>query len=97
MGQSTPGEQNLEVNHTHFILLDDGTLRHYNTGDYRTRLTKTISNGHGNQVLPVPIVTLLFEGGEDSIRSIYNDLRKNIPVVIVNVRNFILKLFFTID
>jgi hypothetical protein len=34
----------------------------------------------------VPIVTLLFEGGEDSVRSIYHDLRRNIPVIIINVR-----------
>lgn len=36
--------------------------------------------------IEVPSVTILFEGGEDSIRSIYNDLRRNIPIVIVNVR-----------
>ena len=31
----------------------------------------------------VPAVTLLFEGGEDSVRSVYNDLRRNIPVIII--------------
>ena len=37
--------------------------------------------------LPVPIVTLLFEGGEDSIKTIYHDLRENISVIIINVRS----------
>ncbi len=86
--QSRPGDRNLEMNHTHFILLDDGTIRHYGIGDYRSRLTNTIANGRTKQSLPVPAVTLLFEGGEDSIRSIYNDLRRNIPVIIVHVSSF---------
>ncbi|CAF2673374.1 unnamed protein product [Rotaria sp. Silwood2] len=72
------------MNHTHFILLDDGTLQSYNIGDYRTRLAKTIANGRAKQNLPIPIVSVLFEGGEDSIRSIYNDLRRNIPIIIIN-------------
>jgi hypothetical protein len=40
------------MNHTHFILLDDGTLRHYEIGDYRTRLVKTIANKRIGQALP---------------------------------------------
>ncbi|CAF4529344.1 unnamed protein product, partial [Rotaria sp. Silwood2] len=72
------------MNHTHFILLDDGTLQSYNIGDYRTRLAKTIANGRAKQNLPIPIVSVLFEGGEDSIRSIYNALRRNIPIIIIN-------------
>lgn len=51
--QSRPGgDQNLEMNHTHFILLDDGTIRHYDIGDYRTRLTNTIANDRTKQTLP---------------------------------------------
>jgi len=40
------------MNHTHFILLDDGTIRHYEIGDYRSRLTNTIANGSTKQALP---------------------------------------------
>lgn len=61
MNQSRPGEQNLEMNHTNFILLDDGTLRHYEIGDYRTRLTKTIANGRAKQVLPGIFEYCIFE------------------------------------
>ncbi|CAF0946556.1 unnamed protein product [Adineta steineri] len=84
VNQWRAGEQSLEMNHTHFLLLDDGTIRYFDIGDYRTRLVKTIAHKHTNQTLPIPIVTLLFEGGEDSIRSIYNDLRRNIPIIIIN-------------
>jgi len=31
------GQQDLEPNHTHFLLLDDGTYYKYESGDYRTR------------------------------------------------------------
>ncbi len=51
MNQSRPDGQNLEMNHTHFILLDNGIIRNYDIGDYLTRLTKTIANGYAKQVL----------------------------------------------
>jgi len=37
------GQQALEPNHTHFLLLDDGTYYGYDTGDYRTRFVTEIS------------------------------------------------------
>ncbi len=48
---SRRAEQNLEMNHTHFVLLDDGTRRYYDIGGYRTRLVKRIANGRAKQVL----------------------------------------------
>lgn len=32
------GQRDLEMNHSHYLMLDDGTTRHYTTKDYRTRL-----------------------------------------------------------
>ncbi len=32
------GERDLEMNHSHYLMLDDGRLRYYDIGDYRTRL-----------------------------------------------------------
>jgi hypothetical protein len=32
------GEYELETNHSHYLMLDDGTIRNYKTKDYRTRL-----------------------------------------------------------
>jgi len=34
----------------------------------------------------VPIVTIVIEGGDSTIENIYNDLRANIPIVIIDVR-----------
>ncbi len=52
VNQTHSGEQSLEMNHTHYILLDDGTLRYYNVGDYRTRLVKTIANKRAEESVP---------------------------------------------
>ncbi|CAF4826572.1 unnamed protein product [Rotaria sp. Silwood1] len=38
------GECYLEMNHSHYLMLDDGTYRYFNTKDYRTRLCNYISN-----------------------------------------------------
>ncbi len=38
------GQQDLEPNHTHFLLLDDGTYYGYDTGDYRTRFVLEASH-----------------------------------------------------
>ncbi len=32
------GQWKLETNHTHYLMLDDGTIRYYDTKDYRTQL-----------------------------------------------------------
>jgi hypothetical protein len=37
-------QQDLEPNHTHFLLLDDGTYYKYDTGDYRTRFVLEASH-----------------------------------------------------
>ncbi|CAF1350811.1 unnamed protein product [Didymodactylos carnosus] len=79
--QKRKGEQELEHNHTHFLLLDDGMLLGYDTGDYRTRLVKAISHYKQSDV---PIVIIVVEGGPDTLNTIYNDLRCEIPVVLID-------------
>jgi hypothetical protein len=41
------GQQILEPNHTHFLLLDDGTYYGYDIGDYRTRFAEEVSKYNG--------------------------------------------------
>jgi hypothetical protein len=36
--QRQSGQRDLEMNHSHYLMLDDGRLRFYDIGDYRTRL-----------------------------------------------------------
>ncbi|CAF0816739.1 unnamed protein product [Adineta ricciae] len=82
--QRFSGEHDLEMNHTHYVMLDDGTIREYNIGDYRTRLVVHLGRlQHKNDVF-VPVVTLVVEGGKDTLKNVYYDLKSNVPVVIVN-------------
>ncbi|UJR35044.1 hypothetical protein I4U23_027820 [Adineta vaga] len=82
-------QQELEPNHTHFILLDDGTYYNYDTGDYRSRLVLEIANYKYNDDTTskqqnVPVVTIVVEGGPDTLFTICKDLRQNIPIVLID-------------
>ena len=48
--KSIRGQQDLEPNHTHFILLDDGTFFDYESGDYRTRFVTEIAKQEQEQL-----------------------------------------------
>ncbi|CAF3990732.1 unnamed protein product [Rotaria sordida] len=76
----TKGQQYLEPNHSHFFLLDDGTYYGYDIGDYRTRFVLETANYKKG----VPIVTIVVEGGPDTLLTIYRDLSNSIPVVLVD-------------
>ncbi|CAF3378524.1 unnamed protein product, partial [Rotaria sp. Silwood2] len=78
------GQRDLEMNHSHYLMLDDGRLRYYDTGDYRTRLCVHMAKLQHETDFPVPVVTIVVEGGHDTITNIYYDLRANIPVIIID-------------
>ncbi|CAF1408708.1 unnamed protein product [Rotaria sordida] len=46
------GERDLEMNHSHYLMLDDGTLRNYDIKDYRTRLCVHIAKLHHEFHIP---------------------------------------------
>ncbi|UJR26318.1 hypothetical protein I4U23_007656 [Adineta vaga] len=78
------GQYDLEMNHSHYLMLDDGTIRSDDTGDYRTRLAVHLGRLQRKNDVFIPVVTLVVEGGKDTITNIYYDLKSNIPVVIVD-------------
>ena len=96
------GEQELEPNHTHFLLLDDGTYFGYDTREYRTDFviqSSKYNNSNGalfyfqllivyKGFILVPIVTVIVEGGPDTLSTVYNNLSNGIPVVVIDVRIF---------
>jgi len=53
---------------------------------YRGNLVYRSNWKKGNCLNLVPIVTIVIEGGDSTIENIYNDLRANIPIVIIDVR-----------
>ncbi|CAF1334310.1 unnamed protein product, partial [Rotaria sp. Silwood1] len=78
------GERDLDMNHSHYLMFDDGTFRHYGLGGYRTQLCVHMAKFHLEDDFPMPVVTVVFEGGKGTIRSIYRDLKAHIPVVIID-------------
>ncbi|KAG8546004.1 hypothetical protein GDO81_019918 [Engystomops pustulosus] len=77
----------LDNNHTHFILVDDGTNQKYGVEiPLRTRLERYISQQtmqKGGTALKIPIVCVVLEGGPGTLDTIYNSMCNNTPCVIV--------------
>ncbi|CAF1178334.1 unnamed protein product [Rotaria sp. Silwood1] len=69
----------LDKYHTHFLLLDDGRLNHYLNDDPRSEFVKaTCGQTHCHAV------TIIVEGGLNTLEVIQNDLNAQRPIVIVH-------------
>ncbi len=66
----------LNGDHSHFILVDSQSPN----DEFRNRLENEIKNTY-----EVPIVSIAFAGGLDSLSAILNALKKNIPVIVLGV------------
>ncbi|XP_006876843.1 PREDICTED: transient receptor potential cation channel subfamily M member 2 [Chrysochloris asiatica] len=77
----------LDSNHSHFILVDDGTHGQYGVEiRLRTRLEKFISEQtkeRGGVAIKIPIVCVVLEGGPGTLNTIYNAITNSTPCVIV--------------
>ncbi|XP_041432693.1 transient receptor potential cation channel subfamily M member 2 isoform X2 [Xenopus laevis] len=77
----------LDNNHSHFILVDDGTNGKYGVEILlRTKLEKFISEQttvKGGVAIKIPIVCVVLEGGPGTLDTIYNAISNNTPCVIV--------------
>ncbi|KAM9304805.1 transient receptor potential cation channel subfamily M member 2 [Gastrophryne carolinensis] len=77
----------LDNNHTHFILVDDGTNGRYGVEILlRAKLEKFISEQtkeKGGVAIRIPIVCVVLEGGPGTLDTIYNAISNNTPCVIV--------------
>ncbi|XP_053896501.1 transient receptor potential cation channel subfamily M member 2 isoform X3 [Malaclemys terrapin pileata] len=77
----------LDSNHSHFILVDDGTHGRYGVEiSLRTRLEKFISEQtkvKGGVAIKIPIVCVVLEGGPGTLDTIYNAITNGTPCVIV--------------
>ncbi|XP_047702875.1 transient receptor potential cation channel subfamily M member 2 isoform X2 [Prionailurus viverrinus] len=77
----------LDSNHSHFILVDDGTHGCYGVEiPLRTRLEKFISEQtkeRGGVAIKIPIVCVVLEGGPGTLHTIYNAITNGTPCVVV--------------
>ncbi|XP_071793905.1 transient receptor potential cation channel subfamily M member 3-like isoform X1 [Asterias amurensis] len=74
----------LNSHHTHFLLVDNGTVNQYGCElILRRRLEKYISqHGHVNH-RRVPLVSVVIEGGASTIRNILNNVTSRPPIPVV--------------
>uniref|UniRef100_H2U1T6 Transient receptor potential cation channel, subfamily M, member 2 n=1 Tax=Takifugu rubripes TaxID=31033 RepID=H2U1T6_TAKRU len=71
----------LDNNHTHFLLVDDGTHGHYGVEiELRTRLEKFISRKSSN--VTIPAVCVVLDGGPGTLNTIYNAMLNGTPCVV---------------
>ncbi|XP_048362343.1 transient receptor potential cation channel subfamily M member 2 isoform X1 [Sphaerodactylus townsendi] len=77
----------LDSNHSHFILVDDGTHGKYGVEILlRTKLEKFISEQtkvKEGVAIKIPIVCVVLEGGPGTLDTIYNAITNGTPCVIV--------------
>ncbi|KAM4731283.1 transient receptor potential cation channel subfamily M member 2 [Anableps anableps] len=77
----------LDNNHTHFLLVDDGTSGQYGVEiELRARLEKYISSKNlGNKVsgITIPVVCVVLDGGPGTLSTIYNAMLNDTPCVIL--------------
>uniref|UniRef100_A0A8C5Q425 Transient receptor potential cation channel subfamily M member 2 n=1 Tax=Leptobrachium leishanense TaxID=445787 RepID=A0A8C5Q425_9ANUR len=88
LDEENQGNQScLDNNHSHFILVDDGTNGRYGVEILlRAKLEKFISEQtkeKGGVAIKIPIVCVVLEGGPGTLDTIYNAINNNIPCVIV--------------
>jgi hypothetical protein len=77
LGQSVT--KTLDKHHTHFLLFDDGRLGEYLTDDPRSEFIQNTCKEENCYA-----VTIIVDGGLNTLEVITNDLNKKRPVVIVH-------------
>ncbi|KAM9347244.1 transient receptor potential cation channel subfamily M member 2 [Symphorus nematophorus] len=77
----------LDNNHTHFLLVDDGTHGRYGVEiELRSRLEKCISGkrlGNKESGVTIPVVCVVLDGGPGTLNTIYNAMLNGTPCVIL--------------
>ncbi|KAI2660922.1 Transient receptor potential cation channel subfamily M member 2 [Labeo rohita] len=77
----------LDINHTHFLLVDDGTHGHYGVEiELRAHLEKLISQqslGNRESGVTIPVVCVVLDGGPGTLNTIYNAMLNHTPCVVL--------------
>lgn len=81
---------NLDTNHTHYILVDNGTFRRFGTEiEFRGLFEKFVSqmktDGGEASAINVPVVSIVVEGGPGTLTTVKAAIDNATPVVILEV------------
>lgn len=83
---SQEGVSPLDPNHSHFILVDNGTQYIFGTEiEFRANLERRIANEKISEAadVTIPAVVVMVEGGPGTLKTVYNSVLHNNPVIIV--------------
>jgi len=81
----------LDINHSHFILVDNGTIGQYGVeiglrssleGEIFQNLKTTSSSSAGS--IGIPVVILCLEGGPNTIVTMAQAIKKGVPAVVID-------------
>ncbi|KAK7482390.1 hypothetical protein BaRGS_00026409, partial [Batillaria attramentaria] len=82
-----PRQSFLDPNHSHFILVDNGTQHKFATEiDFRGLLEKEISTmqtNSGSDAVRVPVVLLVLEGGPGTLKTVHSAISNNTPAIVI--------------
>ncbi|XP_021362499.1 transient receptor potential cation channel subfamily M member 2-like isoform X2 [Mizuhopecten yessoensis] len=80
-------ESCLDPNHTHFILVDNGTQHNFGVEiPFRAELEQTVANmktDASKDAVSVPIVLLVLQGGPNTLQTVKQAVHNNTPIVVV--------------
>ncbi|XP_052091142.1 transient receptor potential cation channel subfamily M member-like 2 isoform X5 [Mytilus californianus] len=80
-------EAYLDPNHTHFILVDNGTEHSFAVEiPFRAKLENAVANmttDTGKDAVKVPVCCLVAEGGPGTLETVHQSILNNIPIIIV--------------
>ncbi|KAJ8036475.1 Transient receptor potential cation channel subfamily M member 3 [Holothuria leucospilota] len=88
MDNPKPKGPRLDPNHTHFILVDDGTTGKFGVEiKLRSKLEKEISEQKvtrdSDERLNVPSVCVVVEGGPNTVQTVYEAIKNGTPCLII--------------
>ncbi|XP_062507670.1 transient receptor potential cation channel subfamily M member-like 2 [Corticium candelabrum] len=76
--------KSLDPNHSYFLLVDDGTMRLERTHqEWHSGFNQAIRKYNFSHENRVPVVTCLLNGGPDSLTTVRESLKQEIPVIII--------------
>ncbi|KAK3787677.1 hypothetical protein RRG08_031907 [Elysia crispata] len=82
-----PRQALLDPNHTHFILVDNGTQNQFAVEiPFRAKLEESIGGQKtdtGEDAVAVPVCLLVLEGGPGSLETVYSALSSGTPTVVI--------------
>jgi len=81
---------NLDPNHTHFMLVDNGTFRQFGTeinfrGLLEKRISQILTDADAASATHVPVVSIVVEGGPGTLTTVRAAIDNATPVVVLDV------------